>query len=154
MKKQLILTTIISLSASSFTFAETGASPLEPEKVKKLTPDYKVTASGLKYRVIKAGKGVKPTIKSAVKVHYEGKLESNGFVFDSSIKRGKPASFPLKGVIKGWQEGLQLMETGSTYEFIIPPELAYGKKGSGHFIPGNSTLIFEVRLIKVGRVGK
>jgi FKBP-type peptidyl-prolyl cis-trans isomerase len=124
--------------------AEEGRKFLEANKKKK---GVKVTASGLQYRVIKQGKGPKPTASDRVRVQYRGKL-IDGAEFDSSYKRKKPAEFALKQVIKGWTEGLQLMPEGSTYEFYIPAELAYGKNGPPVIGP-NRTLIFEVTLLKV-----
>ncbi len=148
MKKQLLMTTIISLSATFNTIAESSGAE-KAEKAEALAKEYKMTASGLKYRVIKAATGAKPKISDNVKVHYSGKLESNGKVFDSSYKRGEPATFPLNAVIQGWQEGLQIMEVGSTYEFVIPSKLAYGESGAGRMIPANATLIFEVQLLGI-----
>jgi FKBP-type peptidyl-prolyl cis-trans isomerase FklB len=106
------------------------------------------TASGLQYKVIKEGTGKKPTAEDVVTVHYEGKLLDNT-IFDSSYDRKEPATFPLNGVIKGWTEGLQLMKEGGIYELYIPSDLAYGDMGN-QGIPGGSTLIFKVELIKVG----
>jgi len=106
------------------------------------------TASGLLYRVVKAGDGKKPTARDRVKVHYEGTL-IDGKVFDSSYKRGEPAVFGVGQVIPGWQEVLQLMPAGSVYEVVIAPELAYGERGSPGGIPPNSTLQFKVELIEV-----
>lgn len=108
----------------------------------------KVTSSGLQYEVLTEGKGKKPTTEDTVEVHYRGTL-INGTEFDSSYKRKASTSFPLNGVIKGWIEGLQLMKEGAKYKFYIPPELAYGERGAGQSIPPNSTLIFEVELLKV-----
>lgn len=108
----------------------------------------KVTESGLQYMVLKEGTGAKPGPTDVVTVHYTGKL-INGKVFDSSVENGKPATFPLDGVIAGWTEGLQLMSEGSKYRLFIPSELAYGEKGAGNDILPNSTLIFDVELIKV-----
>lgn len=105
------------------------------------------TASGLKYEVIKMGTGRKPTLADRVTVHYRGEL-TNGQVFDSSYDRGQPATFPLGGVVKGWQEGVQLMPVGSTFRFEIPPDLGYGSRGAGP-IPPNSTLIFQVELLSI-----
>lgn len=105
------------------------------------------TASGLQYQVIKEGTGAKPVATDTVKVHYEGKLV-DGTVFDSSIKRGEPVSFPLNQVIAGWTEGLQLMTVGSKYKFVIPANLAYGEQGGGP-IPANSVLTFEVELLEI-----
>jgi FKBP-type peptidyl-prolyl cis-trans isomerase len=106
------------------------------------------TQSGLQYKVIKESIGKKPVQTDTVEVHYHGKL-LDGTVFDSSVERGKKITFPLKQVIQGWQEGLQLMSEGSKFEFYIPPHLAYGDKGAGDTIKGGSTLIFEVELFKV-----
>lgn len=105
------------------------------------------TASGLQYEVIKAGTGAKPTLENQVKTHYHGTL-IDGTVFDSSVERGEPISFPLGGVIKGWQEGLQLMSVGAKWRFFIPSELGYGNRATGS-IPANSILIFEVELLDV-----
>ncbi len=102
------------------------------------------TESGLQYKVLYAGTGRSPKSNSKVKVHYRGLL-LNGSTFDSSYTSDEPAELSLKSVIKGWKEGLQLMRGGSVYVFLIPPELAYGEKGSGT-IPPNATLIFEIEL--------
>lgn len=106
------------------------------------------TATGLQYLVLKQGTGKKPSASSQVEVHYEGRL-LDGTIFDSSIARDEPVTFPLNQVIKGWQEGVQLMNEGSKYRFFIPAKLAYGEVGAGDGIPPNSTLIFEIELIKV-----
>lgn len=109
------------------------------------------TDSGLKYSVLAKGKeGPHPTLADTVTVHYTGWL-TNGTVFDSSVKRGKPAEFKVGGVVQGWREGLQLMSPGSKFKFTIPPELGYGKQGAGRSIPPDSTLIFEVELISIKR---
>ncbi|MDE6009867.1 MAG: FKBP-type peptidyl-prolyl cis-trans isomerase [Muribaculaceae bacterium] len=110
----------------------------------------KVTASGLQYKVLKEGEGAQPTAEDEVTVHYTGKL-LNGTVFDSSVNRGEPATFPLNRVIPGWTEGVQLMKEGAKYEFYIPSDLAYGPQGIPNVIPPHSTLIFEVELIKVNK---
>ncbi len=107
-----------------------------------------VTKSGLQYMVLKEGTGAKPGPTDKVTVHYTGKL-LDGTVFDSSVERGEPATFGLNQVIPGWTEGLQLMSEGSKYRLFIPSELAYGSKGAGEQILPNSTLIFDVELIKV-----
>lgn len=109
----------------------------------------KTTATGLQYEVIKEGTGAKPAATSNVTVNYEGKL-LDGTIFDSSIQRKEPATFPLNRVIPGWTEGLQLMSEGAKYKFTIPAKLAYGEQGAGP-IPPNSTLIFEVELLKVAQ---
>ena len=105
--------------------------------------------SGLQYEVMKEGKGPRPSATSKVTCHYHGTL-IDGTVFDSSVQRGQPASFPLNMVIKGWTEGLQLMATGSKWRFFIPPELGYGDRQVSAQIGPNSTLIFEVELISIG----
>ncbi|MDR0981900.1 MAG: FKBP-type peptidyl-prolyl cis-trans isomerase [Culturomica sp.] len=104
--------------------------------------------SGLQYKVLKAGNGKKPSANDTVQVHYEGRL-INGSVFDSSVKRGQPAEFPVNGVIAGWVEALQLMTEGSKWELYIPSNLAYGSRGAGQMIGPNETLIFEVELLKI-----
>ena len=107
------------------------------------------TASGLKYLVLNHGTGtVSPKATDTVKVHYEGRL-LNGTVFDSSIARGQPISFPLNRVIPGWTEGLQLMKVGDKFKFEIPANLAYGAKSPSPSIPPNSTLVFEVELLGI-----
>ncbi len=122
-----------------------GAAWLEANKNK---PGVKVTDSGLQYKVITEGTGKQPTAEDTVEVHYKGTL-IDGTEFDSSYKRGQPASFPVKGVIKGWTEALQLMKEGGKMELTIPSDLAYGERGAGANIGPHSTLIFEVELIKV-----
>ena len=109
-----------------------------------------VTASGLQYVVEKEGTGAKPGPEDEVTVHYTGRLH-NGQVFDSSVNRGEPATFPLNRVIPGWTEGVQLMNEGSKYTFFIPSDLAYGAQGIPNAIPPHSTLIFDVELIKVNK---
>lgn len=107
------------------------------------------TASGLQYVIENEGTGKQPGATDNVTVHYTGRL-LDGKVFDSSVARGEPATFPLNRVIPGWTEGLQLMKEGAKYVFFIPSDLAYGAQGAGRDIPPHSTLIFEVELIKVG----
>lgn len=107
------------------------------------------TASGLQYEVINEGTGASPTAEDMVTVHYHGTL-IDGTVFDSSVDRGEPATFPLNGVIPGWTEGLQLMKEGGKTRFYIPSELAYGDRAASELIGPGSTLIFDVELIKVG----
>lgn len=106
------------------------------------------TDSGLQYQVIKQGDGAKPKANDQVTVHYRGTL-LDGTEFDSSYARGKPVTFPVNGVIPGWTEAMQLMPEGSTYKLFIPSNLAYGERGAGGKIGPNSTLIFEVELLKV-----
>ena len=104
--------------------------------------------SGLQYKILTQGTGAKPTLDDTVVCNYRGTLV-DGTEFDSSYKRGQPASFPVKGVIKGWTEALQLMPVGSKWQLFIPPQLAYGESGQGSVIGPNSTLIFEVELISI-----
>jgi FKBP-type peptidyl-prolyl cis-trans isomerase FklB len=104
--------------------------------------------SGLQYKVITQGTGPKPTPTDTVVCNYRGTL-INGTEFDSSYKRGQPATFPVGGVIKGWTEALQLMPVGSKYQLFVPADLAYGERGAGADIGPNSTLIFEVELISI-----
>ena len=104
--------------------------------------------SGLQYQVLQEGNGKSPKATDQVKCHYEGTL-INGKVFDSSYRRGEPATFPLNGVIAGWTEGLQMMKEGAKYRFFIPFNLAYGTRGAGQDIPPYATLIFDVELIEV-----
>ncbi len=104
--------------------------------------------SGLQYKILKEGNGKKPTAKDTVKCHYEGRLINNE-VFDSSIRRGEPAEFPVSGVIAGWVEALQLMPVGSKWQLYIPSELAYGPHGAGGAIGPNETLIFDVELLEI-----
>lgn len=107
-----------------------------------------VLPSGLQYSVITEGKGRKPAATDSVKCHYEGKL-IDGTVFDSSYRRGEPATFPLNGVIAGWTEGVQLMAEGAKFRFFIPFNLAYGSRGAGQSIPPYAALIFDVELLEV-----
>jgi FKBP-type peptidyl-prolyl cis-trans isomerase FklB len=116
------------------------------ENAKK--PGVTTLPSGLQYEVLTEGAGQKPSLKSSVTTHYHGTL-INGTVFDSSYQRGQPATFPVNGVIAGWTEALQLMGEGSKYRLYIPSDLAYGKRGAGRDIPGDTALIFDVELLKV-----
>jgi FKBP-type peptidyl-prolyl cis-trans isomerase FklB len=114
----------------------------------KNKPGVVTLPDGLQYKVLVAGKGPKPTANDMVVVHYAGKLV-NGTEFDSSYKRGEPATFPVNGVIAGWVEALQLMPVGSTWELYIPASLAYGDQGAPPVIGPNETLIFKVNLIEI-----
>lgn len=111
-------------------------------------PGVTTLKDGLQYKVITAGKGDKPGLNDTVTVNYEGQF-INGQVFDSSYQRGKPVTFALNQVIKGWQEALTLMPAGSTWEVYIPGNLAYGEKGMGSVIGPNQTLIFKINLISI-----
>jgi FKBP-type peptidyl-prolyl cis-trans isomerase FklB len=124
---------------------KTGKAFLEENQKKA---DIHVTKSGLQYRIIKEGTGKTPELTDTVETHYEGKT-IDGKIFDSSIRRGTPARFPVNGVIQGWQEALQLMGEGSKWELFVPSDLAYGQAGSGGTIEPHSTLIFEVELIAI-----
>ena len=104
------------------------------------------TESGLQYEVLTMGSGAKPRATNDVTCHYHGTV-IDGTIFDSSVQRGIPATFPLNMVIKGWTEGLQLMPTGSKFRFFIPPHLGYGERQVSAVIGANSTLIFDVELI-------
>jgi FKBP-type peptidyl-prolyl cis-trans isomerase FkpA len=113
-------------------------------------PGVTTTDSGLQYEVLKNGKGSKPNASDTVKVHYLGTL-LDGTEFDSSYSRNKPSSFPLNRVIKGWTEGVQLMNVGAKYKFYVPSALAYGVRSTGK-IPSHSTLIFEVELLEIIKI--
>lgn len=162
MKKLLLCAATVALMAScgnkeSKNTDTVVAEEVEVEEVAETpvvfidTTGYSTTTSGLKYKVKKEGEGIKPSATDEVTVHYTGKL-LDGTVFDSSVERGEPTSFPLNRVIAGWTEGLQLMKEGAKYEFIIPSNLAYGEQGTpGGPIGPNATLYFEVELIKVNK---
>lgn len=106
------------------------------------------TYSGLKYEVLRAGTGARPSSYNRVKVHYHGYLP-DGTVFDSSVQRGQPATFGLNQVIAGWREGIPLMQEGAKYRFTVPPHLAYGQRGMPPKIGPNQTLMFDVELFQV-----
>lgn len=122
-----------------------GAKFMEENKTKS---DVVTLPSGLQYSIVEAGTGKKPGANDMVTVDYEGKL-LNGKVFDSSYARKQSATFPVSGVIAGWQEALQLMNEGATWMLYIPPNLAYGADGAAPAIGPNETLVFKVHLIKV-----
>jgi FKBP-type peptidyl-prolyl cis-trans isomerase FklB len=125
---------------------KTGGEKFLEENKKK--PGVKTTASGLEYKVEKEGTGPQPKATDMVTVNYRGTL-IDGTEFDSSYKRGQPATFPVNGVIKGWTEALQLMKQGAKYQLFIPANLAYGERAMGPDIGPNATLIFEVELMDV-----
>lgn len=120
-----------------------GAGPID----KDAAADFTTTGSGLKYRILRAGKGEKPTATKTVEVNYHGWL-GNGKVFDSSYSRGQSISFPLNRVISGWTEGMQLVGEGGMIELEIPSQLGYGSRGAPPDIPGGATLHFLVELLK------
>lgn len=113
----------------------------------KKNPNIKTLASGIQYEVLKAGTGEKPTPTSKVTTHYHGTL-TDGTIFDSSVERKEPATFPVNGVIKGWQEALPMMNVGSKWKIYVPSALAYGSRAVGK-IPANSILIFEIELLNI-----
>jgi len=131
---------------------EKGAKNLEESKKflaeNQKKEGIKTLPSGLQYKVLTEGTGKMPKADDTVTVNYKGTL-IDGTEFDSSYKRGQPATFQVNGVIKGWTEALQLMKEGAKWQLFIPPELGYGERGAGPQIPPNSTLIFEVELISV-----
>jgi FKBP-type peptidyl-prolyl cis-trans isomerase FklB len=131
--------------ASAETNAKKGEAFLAQNKTK---PGVVALPSGLQYKIIKQGTGPKPTPNDVVTCNYRGTL-IDGTEFDSSYKRGEPATFPVKGVIKGWTEALQLMPVGSKFELVLPPDLAYGERGAGQDIGPNETLVFEVELMSI-----
>ncbi|WP_240155224.1 FKBP-type peptidyl-prolyl cis-trans isomerase [Chitinophaga sp. Cy-1792] len=114
----------------------------------KSKPGIVTLPDGLQYQIIKEGDGAKPTLQDKVKTHYHGTL-IDGTVFDSSVERGEPISFPVSGVIKGWTEALQLMPVGSKWRLFIPADLAYGDRQAGPTIQPGSALIFDVELLEI-----
>jgi FKBP-type peptidyl-prolyl cis-trans isomerase FkpA len=139
---------LLFVAALSFTgpaFAQASADPLARAAAE---PGAVVTASGLVYRELTAGKGASPAAADTVRVHYRGTLV-DGTEFDSSLKRGQPASFPLNRVIKCWTEGVQRMKVGGKAKLTCPAAIAYGERGAGGVIPPNATLVFEVELLAI-----
>jgi len=137
--------TLAPLTTMAETPLEKGEKFLAENKIRE---GVKTTASGLQYKITLEGKGKSPAATDTVLVHYEGRL-LNGTVFDSSIKRNEPISFPLNRVIPGWTEGLQLIKEGGKAILYIPSKLAYGSRGAGGAIGPDEALIFEVELLKV-----
>lgn len=131
--------------AKAEVYKKEGVAFLEANKVKE---GVKTTASGLQYIVLKEGKGNKPTAQNKVKVHYHGTL-TDGTVFESTVKANKPAEFVVAQVVKGWTEGLQLMNVGAKYKFFIPQELAYGANPRPGVIKPYMALIFEIELLEI-----
>jgi len=135
------------MSLEKITFNKAVGKAFLEENAKK--PGVVKMTNGMQYEVIVAGTGsVKPTLNNKVKCHYHGTL-IDGTVFDSSVQRGEPITFPLNGVIKGWQDAVQLMTVGSKWKLFIPSELAYGERSAGPFIGPGMTLIFEVELLGI-----
>ena len=143
--RQLLAASVVMLLTTVPVLAETGADFLAQNAKKQ---GITVTDSGLQYEVIQSGEGLSPSRTDRVTVHYRGTLV-DGREFDSSYKRGKPATFPLNRVITGWTEGLQLMKEGDKWRLFIPSDLGYGSRGAGDLIGPNETLIFEVELLKI-----
>ncbi len=129
-------------------FGEVGSSDSGDSVPVEDRPEFSRTESGLQYRVLREGNGTHPTPNSTVTVHYKGWLD-DGSVFDSSYQRGRPATFPLSRVVKGWTEGMQLVSETGQIELVVPPELGYGPGGMPGAIPPNATLHFEIELIEV-----
>lgn len=123
-------------------------------KANKAKPGVVTTPSGIQYKVLEKGTGPKPSVEDTVTVNYEGRLATTNKVFDSSYKRGQPATFPLSGVIKGWQEVLPMMPVGSTWEVYIPANLAYGARGVPGSIGPNEVLVFKINLISIANKSK
>ena len=135
------------MSLEKITFNKAVGKAFLEENAKK--PGVVKMTNGMQYEVMVAGTGsVKPTLNNKVKCHYHGTL-IDGTVFDSSVQRGEPITFPLNGVIKGWQDAVQLMTVGSKWKLFIPSELAYGERSAGPFIGPGMTLIFEVELLGI-----
>lgn len=128
--------------------AQEGESFLTQNKKKK---GVVTLPSGLQYIEEKKGTGSKPSLNDTVVTHYKGTL-INGTVFDSSYARKQPATFPVRNVIKGWTEALQLMKTGAKWKLFIPAHLAYGQRGAGRAIGPNSTLIFDIELLEIKKM--
>lgn len=156
MKKSYIIIAIISLLSFvlySYTSINKGNNDNKKQGEKFLEENATkegvvVLPSGLQYKVLKEGGWVTPTINNVVVTHYHGTL-IDGTVFDSSVERGEPASFPVSAVIKGWIEALQLMPIGAKWELYVPYDLAYGDRGVGRFIKPYSALIFQVELLEI-----
>ena len=155
MKRMIAVATGVLLAATTV-FAAEGLPQQNAKKAvdflaaNKKKPGVVALPSGLQYKMLKQGAGKKPSATDTVTVHYEGTL-INGTVFDSSVKRGQPLSFPLNRVIKGWTEGVQLMQEGGKIELYIPPDLGYGERGAGPVIGPNELLIFTIELLSVGK---
>jgi FKBP-type peptidyl-prolyl cis-trans isomerase len=142
---------LILAAGQTITGAQTGTpkNGKKPASKGAAKEKYITTKSGLKYMDIKVGKGPSPKVTDYVTVNYVGKF-MDGTVFDESAKHGGPIGFPLNGVIKGWTEGVSTMKVGGKRKLICPPDLAYGEAGRPG-IPPNSTLTFEVELVKIGQ---
>ncbi len=138
---------IANMKAAAEKNLKAGETYLEANKKKE---GVKTTSSGLQYQIIKEGSGKKPTSNDSVTVHYRGTL-INGEEFDSSYSRNKPSTFPVGGVVQGWQEALPMMKEGAKWEIIVPASLAYGTRGAPPNIGPNETLIFEIELLSIAK---
>jgi FKBP-type peptidyl-prolyl cis-trans isomerase len=136
--------TLLGWIAAGAEEADAAAEKAVPEKAEAT----KTTASGLEITTLEEGSGASPKARDQVVVHYHGTFE-DGKVFDSSVERGEPATFPLNRVIRCWTEGLQLMKVGGKARLVCPPEIAYGMRGKPPRIPPNATLTFEVELLEI-----
>lgn len=143
--RTLLCAALLALAAAPALAQNADADALKAAAAEK---GAEVSPSGLVYLSLKDGKGASPTAADVVQVHYRGTLV-NGSEFDSSYKRGKPAAFPLSGVIPCWTEGVQKMKVGGKAKLVCPPSIAYGDRGAGRDVPPGATLIFEVELLDV-----
>jgi FKBP-type peptidyl-prolyl cis-trans isomerase FklB len=134
------------VAAEKFESSITDGKDFLTENAKR--PEVTVTPTGLQYEVLVTGDGPKPKPTQKVTTHYTGMLV-DGQVFDSSVDRGEPATFPINGVIQGWQEALPMMNVGSKWKIYVPQELGYGERGAGNVIPPFATLIFEIELLEI-----
>ena len=149
---KLVSIALVFSLAAAVAWAQPAAKPATPPATTsgaQQEPGVTVTQSGLIYTSLKDGSGASPAASDVVKVHYRGTLP-DGKEFDSSYKRGEPASFPLDKVIKCWTEGVQRMKVGGKAKLVCPPAIAYGERGAGGVIPPNATLVFEVELLGIG----
>lgn len=141
--KYTLLSSLLMWSCLGTASAQSGTAPTNPTGSGDV-----ITGSGLVYRVLVEGTGPSPRATDGVTVHYRGTL-ADGTEFDSSYRRGQPATFPLNGVIRCWTEGVQRMKVGGKSRLTCPPQIAYGSRGAGNVIPPNATLTFEVELLSI-----
>ena len=147
----LALGALLTLSAAAHAAlaVSTPAEPTAPASIASPAAKPSTTASGLVYQSLKEGTGPSPKASDTVRVHYRGTFPDSGKEFDSSLARGEPIEFPLKGVIACWTEGVQKMKVGGKAKLTCPPAIAYGARGAGGVIPPNATLNFEVELLGI-----
>lgn len=146
--KRTLLTGLLACFCLGTAWAQSGAATANTAPASTATAGEVTTASGLGYRVLVEGTGPSPRATDNVTVHYRGTL-ADGTEFDSSYRRGQPATFPLNGVIRCWTEGVQRMKVGGKSRLTCPPQIAYGSRGAGNVIPPNATLTFEVELLSI-----